>query len=54
MVDEDSLTENYKNQNSFVWVVKQYSFWIEMIIMLVCPLPFKIGGTVLHERIVTV
>ena len=37
-----------------VWVLKQYSFWLELVIMVVCPLPFKFGGEFLHERVVTV
>lgn len=36
------------------WVVKQYNFWLEMLLMLTCPLPFKIGGKFLHERVVTI
>lgn len=55
MVKEEDLTENFKTQSNFSWMVKQTNLWLELILMLVVPLPFiKFGGIIIEEHIVTI
>jgi len=39
-IDADSLTENFQNESVAYWIIRQYSFWLELILMLIIPLPF--------------
>ena len=41
IVNEEDLTENFKVEKSWHWMLKQYTFWIELFLMLLVPLPFK-------------
>jgi len=38
-VNEDTLTENFQIQSPFSWIVRQTNFWLELILMLVVPMP---------------
>ena len=42
MIDEEDLTENFKTERPLAWMFKQSRFWLEILIMLVVPLPFDI------------
>ena len=44
MIDPEDLTENFKTKLPIVWMMKQYTFWLELLLMMVVPLPFKIRG----------
>ena len=52
IVNEDELTENFKLERPIIWTIKQYTFWLEVILMLLVPLPFRIGGIIMEEHIV--
>ena len=47
MIDADDLTENFKTESPSAWIMKKSLFWLELIVMLVTPLPFKIGGIII-------
>ena len=49
MINAEDLTENFKLESPYVWMVKQYAFWLELVIMMVVPIPFKIHGKLLEE-----
>jgi len=44
VIDPEDLTENFKTKLPIVWMMKQYAFWLELLLMMVVPLPFKIHG----------
>ena len=54
LVEEEDLTENFKSESPYVWIIKQSGFWFELILMLIVPIPFKVGGLFLRERIITI
>jgi len=53
MINAEDLTENFKIERPIVWMAKQYAFWLELLIMMVVPLPFKTGGIFFEEKIIT-
>ena len=40
-IDEDDLTENFKTELPIVTLIKRKTMWIELLLMLVCPVPIK-------------
>ena len=36
------MTENFKTERPICWIVKQKLFWIEILLMLIAPMPFNI------------
>ena len=40
MIDEETLTENFKLERPASWVVRQKGFWFEILLMLCVPLPY--------------
>jgi len=53
MVNKEDLTENFKVENSWLWMAKQVSMWIELILMFICPVSFDDNKSwVFHQRIV--
>lgn len=40
LVDEESLTDNYKLESPVTFVICQPGFWFELLLMLVIPLPY--------------
>ena len=48
MVSEEDLTENFDVESPVMAMVKEISMWVELFIMLICPLP--IPG--MHNKIV--
>ena len=53
MVNEEDLTENFKLENPFFWMIKQYTFWLELFLMLTVPLPFTWNGIIFEEHVIT-
>ena len=44
MLNEEDLTENFKTQSPISYIVQQYSFWLEILLMLIVPFPGKRNG----------
>ena len=42
MVNEEDLTENFKVESPSKWMFKQARFWLEIVMMIIVPLPFDI------------
>ena len=53
MIDADDLTENFKIESPSIWIMKKSLFWLELVVMLVTPLPFTIGGVMIEEKVVS-
>ena len=52
LVNEEDLTENFKLERPSLWMIKQYTFWIEMFIMLIVPIPFNFNGKNFEDTVV--
>ena len=49
IVNEEDLTENFKLEKPWCWMLKQYTLWIELFLMLVVPLPFTYNNVTFVE-----
>ena len=50
IVNEEDLTENFKLEKPWCWMLKQYTLWIELFLMLVVPLPFTYNNVTFVEQ----
>ena len=50
IVNEEDLTENFKLEKSWRWMLRQYTFWIELFLMLFVPLPFTFDNVTFVEQ----
>ena len=41
LLDEESITENFKLERPGRWMIKQKGFWFELVLMLVTPFPYN-------------
>lgn len=42
LINQEDLTENFKTERPASWIVRQKLFWIELLLMLIAPMPFQI------------
>ena len=40
LLDEESITENFKLERPARWMIKQKGLWFELLLMLVTPFPY--------------
>lgn len=52
MIDEEDLTDNFKISRPGVWMVKQANMWLELLLMMIIPIPVSSGF--FAQRVVTI
>lgn len=46
MIDEEDLTDNFKIPRPGVWMSKQLNMWLELLLMLIVPIPVKVSAPI--------